>query len=50
MTFALDTQLEITGDRSLFERTSKKVRNPRTLFQRVGVLAMSSAIRSEEHT
>ena len=45
MSFGVRTTLEIGGDRGLFERVSKNVRDPRKLMRRIGVLGMSSAYR-----
>ncbi len=42
---SLQTRLEITGDRTMFERASGALRNPRKLLRQVGVLGMSSAVR-----
>ena len=48
MAFAVETRIEIGGDRKLFERVSNSLRNTRELFERIGVLGMSSAARRLE--
>lgn len=43
MPTGLNMRVEITGDRTLFERAAKAFREPKRLMQKVAVLALSSA-------
>lgn len=45
MPTGLNMKMTITGDRTMFERTSKAFQNPKPLMQRVGTQALVSAVR-----
>jgi phage gpG-like protein len=45
MATGLNIKVEITGDRTMFERASKALRNTRPLMQRVASHALSRAVR-----
>ena len=45
MATGLNMKMTITGDRAMFERAAKALRNPKPLMQRVGTLALSSSVR-----
>lgn len=44
MATGLNMKMVVTGDRTMFERTSKAMRNTRPLMRRVGTQALNSAV------
>ena len=45
MAYGIEIRIDVTGDRELFERVSKRHRTPREFMALVGVLIMGSAVR-----
>lgn len=43
MAYSMEISVDVSGDRELFERVSKKMRSPRRLMQMIGVHAMGQA-------
>lgn len=47
--FSIKITIDRSGDTTLFERASRRLRNPRDMMRKIGVLIMSSAVRRLEN-